>query len=55
MAEGLVFTSPWDDAIDRAAYFDRCFPTADRLVHEEILAWSWLTTGKTATSCTSRS
>ena len=37
MAEELTFTSPQDDHIDRAAYFERCFPTADRLVFQEIL------------------
>jgi ketosteroid isomerase-like protein len=30
VAEEFVFTSPQDDHIDRAAFFDRCFPTADR-------------------------
>jgi ketosteroid isomerase-like protein len=37
MAEELTFTSPQDDHIDRAAYFARCFPTADRLVSQEVL------------------
>ncbi len=37
MAEELTFTSPQDDHIDRAAYFERCFPTADRLVSQEVL------------------
>jgi ketosteroid isomerase-like protein len=37
MAEELTFTSPQDDHIDRAAYFGRCFPTADRLVSQEVL------------------
>jgi ketosteroid isomerase-like protein len=41
-AEGLigdafVFTSPQDDHIDRAAYFERCFPTVDRLRRHELL------------------
>ena len=26
MAEGFTFTSPFDDAIDRDAYFRRCWP-----------------------------
>jgi ketosteroid isomerase-like protein len=26
MAEGFTFTSPYDDAIDKAAYFERCWP-----------------------------
>ncbi len=38
IAEDFVFTSPQDDHIDRATFFDRCFPTADRLVSQEILA-----------------
>ena len=37
VGNGLTFTSPQDDHIDRAAYFDRCFPTAQRLVSQEIL------------------
>ncbi len=41
-AEGLigdpfVFTSPQDDHIDRATYFERCFPTTDRLRRHELL------------------
>jgi len=34
---GLVFTSPQDDHIDKAAYLERCFPTADRFASQEIL------------------
>jgi ketosteroid isomerase-like protein len=37
MAEDLVFTSPQDDHIDRDAYFDRCFPTADRVASQDII------------------
>ena len=37
IAEDLVFTSPQDDHIDKTAYFERCFPTADRLISQEIL------------------
>jgi ketosteroid isomerase-like protein len=37
MAKDLTFTSPQDDHIDRDAYFERCFPTADRLNSQEIL------------------
>lgn len=33
----LTFTSPQDDHIDRSTYFERCFPTADRLVSQEIV------------------
>jgi ketosteroid isomerase-like protein len=36
-ADDLVFTSPQDDHIDRAAYFERCFPTADRFTSQEVL------------------
>lgn len=34
----LVFTSPQDDHIDRDAYFERCFPTADRFSRMNLLA-----------------
>lgn len=37
LADALVFTSPQDDHIDKAAYLERCFPTADRLNSQEIL------------------
>jgi ketosteroid isomerase-like protein len=37
VADEFTFTSPQDDHIDRAAFFDRCFPTADRLRSQEIL------------------
>lgn len=37
IGEDLVFTSPQDDHIDRAAFFERCFPTADRLVRQDLL------------------
>lgn len=36
-APAFVFTSPQDDHIDRAAFFERCFPTAARLREQEIL------------------
>lgn len=29
-ADDFVFTSPQDDHIDRATFFEKCFPTADR-------------------------
>ncbi|HEV7626937.1 MAG TPA: nuclear transport factor 2 family protein [Streptomyces sp.] len=38
IADDFEFTSPQDDHIDRAAFFDRCFPTADRLRSQETLA-----------------
>lgn len=37
LADEFRFTSPQDDHIDRAAFFDRCFPTADRFVSQELL------------------
>jgi len=30
LAEGFTFTSPYDDRIDRAAYFAHCWPNGDR-------------------------
>lgn len=35
-ADELVFTSPQDDHIDRATYFEKCFPTASRVKWQEI-------------------
>jgi ketosteroid isomerase-like protein len=37
LAEDFTFTSPHDDHIGKAAYLERCFPTADRLVSQQIL------------------
>ncbi len=37
LADEFVFTSPQDDHIDKAAFLERCFPTADRLTSQEIL------------------
>ncbi len=37
LADELTFTSPQDDHIDRAAYFDRCFPTADHFSSQTLL------------------
>ncbi len=37
LAQDFVFTSLQDDHIDRAAFFERCFPTADRLVSQRML------------------
>jgi ketosteroid isomerase-like protein len=37
LADDFVFTSPQDDHIDKAAFLERCFPTADRLVSQTIL------------------
>jgi ketosteroid isomerase-like protein len=36
IAPDFVFTSPQDDHIDRAAFFERCFPTADRFASQEL-------------------
>jgi ketosteroid isomerase-like protein len=37
VAGEFVFTSPQDDHIDRATFFERCFPTADRFKDHELL------------------
>ena len=36
IGEDFVFTSPQDDHIDRAAYFERCFPTSGRFAYQEL-------------------
>ncbi|MER5400966.1 nuclear transport factor 2 family protein [Streptomyces sp. NPDC002599] len=36
-ADGFSFTSPQDDHIDKAAFFERCFPTADRFKEQRLL------------------
>ncbi|MEU6069344.1 nuclear transport factor 2 family protein [Streptomyces sp. NPDC047082] len=36
-ADDFTFTSPQDDHIDKAAFFDRCFPTAGRLREQRLL------------------
>jgi ketosteroid isomerase-like protein len=36
LADDFVFTSPQDDHIDKATFFERCFPTADRFIAQEI-------------------
>jgi ketosteroid isomerase-like protein len=36
LADDFVFTSPADDHIDRATYFVRCWPNAERVVGFEI-------------------
>jgi ketosteroid isomerase-like protein len=36
LADGFTFTSPYDDAIDRATWFERCWPNSDRL-REQVL------------------
>jgi ketosteroid isomerase-like protein len=37
LAADLTFTSPQDDHIDKATFLERCFPTADRVVSQEIV------------------
>ena len=37
LAQELTFTSPNDDHIDRSAYFEKCFPTADRFRSQTLL------------------
>jgi ketosteroid isomerase-like protein len=37
LADEFVFTSPQDDHIDKATFFERCFPTADRLLSQELV------------------
>ncbi|MEY9845400.1 nuclear transport factor 2 family protein [Streptacidiphilus sp. MAP5-3] len=36
-ADDFTFTSPQDDHIDKAAFFERCFPTADRFTEQRML------------------
>ncbi|MGP3943878.1 MULTISPECIES: nuclear transport factor 2 family protein [Streptomyces] len=36
-ADDFTFTSPQDDHIDKAAFFERCFPTAGRLKEQRLL------------------
>lgn len=36
-ADDFSFTSPQDDHIDKATFFDRCFPTADRMTEQRLL------------------
>ncbi|MFE5892128.1 nuclear transport factor 2 family protein [Streptomyces sp. NPDC056468] len=36
-ADDFTFTSPHDDHIDKAAFFERCFPTADRFEEQQLL------------------
>jgi ketosteroid isomerase-like protein len=37
LAGDFSFTSPQDDHIGKSAYLERCFPTADRFVYQQIL------------------
>ncbi|MBB5929605.1 nuclear transport factor 2 family protein [Streptomyces echinatus] len=36
-ADDFTFTSPQDEHIDRAAFFERCFPTAGRFTEQRVL------------------
>ena len=36
IADDFTFTSPYDDAIDRAAYFERCWPGGDHFAGFDI-------------------
>lgn len=36
LAEDFTFTSPYDDKIDKATYFERCWPNSDR-IHGHII------------------
>src|SRR5579864_1374089 len=31
LSEDFTFTSPYDDAIDKAMYFERCFPNSEHM------------------------
>jgi ketosteroid isomerase-like protein len=37
VGDNFVFTSPQDDHIDRAAFFERCFPTSSRVRSQQIV------------------
>ncbi|HSO96734.1 MAG TPA: nuclear transport factor 2 family protein [Acidimicrobiia bacterium] len=37
IADDFTFTSPQDDHIDKAAFLERCFPTATRVTSQEIV------------------
>jgi ketosteroid isomerase-like protein len=37
LADDFTFTSPQDDHIGKAEFLERCFPTADRFVSQQIL------------------
>ena len=36
LADRFTFTSPYDDAIDKAEYFRRCWPNSDRIVRHGL-------------------
>jgi ketosteroid isomerase-like protein len=37
-ADDFTFTSPQDDHINKAAFFERCFPTAARFRRQDLLS-----------------
>jgi ketosteroid isomerase-like protein len=37
LADDMTFTSPQDDHIDKSAFLERCFPTADRVSRQELI------------------
>ena len=37
LADDYTFTSPQDDGVDRDAFMERCFPTADRFATNQVL------------------
>ena len=37
IGEEFVFTSPQDDHIDRASFFERCFPPSSRVRSQQIV------------------
>jgi ketosteroid isomerase-like protein len=37
MTDDFKFTSPYDDAIDKAIYFERCWPVSERVIKENVL------------------
>jgi len=36
LADDFTFTSPYDEAIDGAAYFERCWPTSEHLESQTL-------------------
>src|SRR6185295_8123820 len=37
IAEGFHFTSPLDNRIDRATYFERCWPISEQMEHFDFI------------------
>lgn len=36
LSDGFTFTSPYDDHIDRATYFERCWPAAGTFEYHDL-------------------